>query len=141
MPSIRIPSAEDDEQPATRKMLRLVRDELKSEIRSVGLKIESRFLQQDSTFEKIDAQFARVDARFAEMESRSDKMDSHFGLIAAQFTSIDGRFSRLESQMSELIAMTRYTNLMLEEDRRNSKSVYEGHQLLWQRLDRLENKS
>lgn len=43
LPQIKIPSAKNDDQPATRGMLRLVRDELKSEIRSLDRKMDARF--------------------------------------------------------------------------------------------------
>ncbi len=42
-PQIQIPSARSEDQPATRKMLALVRDELKSDIRGLEQKMESGF--------------------------------------------------------------------------------------------------
>ncbi len=48
-PSLQIPSAQSEDQPATRKMLYLVRDELKGDIRSLEAKIESRFQSMESS--------------------------------------------------------------------------------------------
>lgn len=101
-----IPSAKSDDQPATRKMLRLVRDELKSEIRAVSHKIDqydSRFNQQDSKFEQIDAKFKEVDARFDEL---THKMDSGF---------------------ATLIAESFRTRALLEEQAANNRIVLEGY--------------
>jgi hypothetical protein len=117
MPPIRIPSAKDDDQPATRKMLRLVRDELRSDIRSFGHRMDSGFLEQNS--------------RFTSMESKFTSLDS-------KFFSIDAQFAELRSQIMELVASVRYTNIMIEEERANRQSVVEGHQLLWQRQERME---
>lgn len=60
---IQIPSAKSEDQPATRKALYLVRDELKSDIRSLE--------------HKMDAGFARLGAEMSRMhllleEQRSD---------------------------------------------------------------------
>lgn len=60
--NIEIPSAKADRQPATRKMLSLVRDELKSEIRALDRKMDSRFHGMEAQFLKIDSQFEEMRA-------------------------------------------------------------------------------
>lgn len=47
-PQVQIPSAGSEDQPATRKMLALVRDELKSDIRGLEQKMESGFHKLES---------------------------------------------------------------------------------------------
>ncbi|MBY0469815.1 hypothetical protein K2X30_01515 [bacterium] len=58
---IKIPSAKVDDQPATRKMLRLVRDELRSEIRQLDRKMDTKFQEFEV---KMDARFAGQDSKF-----------------------------------------------------------------------------
>jgi len=45
---VQIPSAKSEDQPATRRMLALVRDELKSDIRGLEQKLESNFHKLES---------------------------------------------------------------------------------------------
>ena len=109
---IRFTSSKSDSQPATRKMLRLVRDELKHDIR----RLETKF---DARFSEIDARFSEIDARFSGIEAR--------------FTGIDSRFEGLESRLSRM-------ELLLEEQTTNNRIVLEGLQALWQMQDRSEDR-
>jgi len=142
MPPIRIPSAKNDDQPATRKMLYVVRDELKSDIQSLSLKMDSLFHKQDARFDSIDSRFASVESRLESIDSKFESIDSkfesRFRTIDARFNSVDARFDELKAMIADLGAKINYTNIMLEEERSNRQSVLEGHQLLWQRQDRIE---
>jgi chromosome segregation ATPase len=117
---IRIPSARAGDQPATRKMLTLVRNELRSDIRSLERKMEARFASLDSRFTSIDSRFSSIDSRFSEIDSRFAQQDS-------RFDALDSRLSRME--------------LLLEEQNSNNRIVLEGLQALWQRQDRIERRS
>ncbi|MBY0471680.1 hypothetical protein K2X30_10985 [bacterium] len=69
--AIRIPSAKNADQPATRKMLWLVRDELKSEIRSLGLKNDSQFGEVRSQFEEMKSELFRMHTLLEEQNSNN----------------------------------------------------------------------
>lgn len=107
-----MPSARAEDQPATRKMLSLVRDELKSDIRALDQKMESRFQSLDSKFQAIESKFQGIDSKFQSIESR--------------FQGVDSRLARME--------------LLFEEQNANNRIVLEGLQALWQRQDRLESR-
>lgn len=88
---LRAPSAEAADQPATRRMLALVRDELRSDIRSVNLNLESSK--------------SEVKSQLAEMRSQLSRME-----------------------------------LLFEEQNANNRIALEGHQAVWQRLNRIEER-
>ena len=52
---IKIPSAKSEDQLATRKMLYLVRDELRSQIQSLDLKVDAKISGLDSKIENLTA--------------------------------------------------------------------------------------
>lgn len=133
LPPIRIPSAKNEDQPATRKMVRLVRDELRSEIRSLGHRTDARF-------DKVDARFNKVDARFDKMEARFDKIDARFNEMESRFNSIDSRFNEMMSFFEEMRADHHRTHILLEEQHANNRIVLEGYQALWQRQSQIEQR-
>ncbi len=108
--TVRLSSAKSDDQPATRKMLKLVRREL----------IE----RMDEGFNKMEARFSSIDARFSGIDSRFNSIDSRFSSIDARFNNLEGSNARME--------------LLLEEQTANNRIVLEGLQALWQRQDLLE---
>jgi hypothetical protein len=113
-----VPSARAGDQPATRKMLGLVRDELKSDIRSLELKMESEL---GSVRAEMAAEFGSVRAE-----------------MAAGFGSVRAEVGGLRSEMSGIRAEVARMHLLLEEQNANNRIVLEGLQALWQRQDRLE---
>lgn len=115
---IKIPSAHGDDQPATRKIVWLVRDELRSDFQSLEQKMESRFTEMESRFSKIDSRFNEMEARFTSIDSR--------------FQSIESRFLSIESKLSQMM-------VLLEEQNSNNRIVLEGLQGLWQRQERIES--
>jgi chromosome segregation ATPase len=129
--SIKIPSANNEDQPASRKMLHLVRDELKSDIRTLSRKMDSRFSENDSKLKSIDARFNEVDARFNEVDARFNEVD-------AQFKQVDARFSEMHARFDEMKADHFRTQVLLEEQHSNNRIVLEGLQGLWQRQERIE---
>lgn len=108
--SVRLSSAKSDDQPATRKMLKLVRGEL---------------------IQRMDAGFNRMEARFSSIDARFSSIDARFSSIEGKFSSIDARFNNLEGSNARM-------ELLLEEQTANNRIVLEGLQALWQRQDRLE---
>jgi chromosome segregation ATPase len=99
---IKIPSAKNDDQPASRKMLRLVRDELKSEVRSLSRKMDTRFEAVDAQFKVIDSQFKGIDSQFKSIDLQFKSIDSRFKSIDAQFKSIDARFKGIDSRFDDM---------------------------------------
>ena len=68
---VQIPSARSDDQPATRKMLALVRDELKSDIRGSEQKMESGFQKMASDFHKLEAGNSRTQLLIEEQNANN----------------------------------------------------------------------
>lgn len=91
--SIRIPSAKNQDQPATRKMLSLVRDELKSEIRALDLKIESRFKAVDSRFEEMKTESVRTNILLEEQHSNNRIVLEGLQALWQRQDRIEKRFS------------------------------------------------
>jgi hypothetical protein len=71
LPKIKIPSAKTGDQTPTRKELFLVRDELKSDIRSLELKMDARFGGVESRLEKMQAEQFRMYALMEEQNSNN----------------------------------------------------------------------
>ncbi len=107
---IKIPSAKNEDQFATRKIVFLVRGELTSEIRSQGQKMESGFKAVDARFDGLEARFSGIDSRFKSMDS--------------QFEELRGESFRMQ--------------VLFEEQNSNNRIVLEGLQALWQRQERIE---
>jgi hypothetical protein len=108
--TVRLSSAKSDDQPATRKMLKLVRREL---------------------IHRMDSGFNRMEARFSEIDARFSSIDGRFSSIDARFSSIDARFNNLEGSNARM-------ELLFEEQTANNKIVLEGLQAMWQRQDFME---
>lgn len=69
--SIPFTSAKSDDQPATRKMLKLARTELKSDIRSLERRMDSRFNAIDARFDSMDSRLARMELSFEEQNANN----------------------------------------------------------------------
>ena len=112
-------------------MLVLIRDELKTDVLSIRAKLESH----DHRFESLERRFDSVDARF-------ESIDHRFDSIEARFDSVDSRFDSLRLDMragfDEIRAEMVRLATLVEEQNANNRIVLEGHQLLWQRQERLE---
>src|SRR3982750_2057211 len=101
-PRVRLPSAKSDDQPATRKMLKLVKAEL---------------------IQRMDARFDTVEARFSHVDARFNKIDARFNEIDAQFKQIDARFGGLAASLSRM-------ELLFEEQTSNNRIALESLQAL-----------
>ena len=127
------PSTSTDAQPVTRKMLQVVRREVKSEIRALSLKMDSKFKELDSKFFNIDSRFTSIDSRFIALDSR-------FLAIDSRFSEQDSKFLRIESKLEDMSAKIERSNLLFEEQNSNNRIVLDGLQALWQRQTRLEQR-
>lgn len=137
--------------PVTVGMLHVVRDELRSDIRSLEYKMDSRFKdvdsqfkqvdarfeQIDARFEQIDAQFEQIDARFKQMDSRFDQMDLRFDAMASR---IDSRFSDMDSRLEKMLSRMYQMHSLAEEQNARNKVVMDGLNFLFDRQDRCETR-
>lgn len=82
----RLVTSRSSDQPATRKMLSLVRDELKSDIRSLELKIEGRF--------------SAVDSRLSRMELLLEEQNANNRIVLEGLQALWSRQDKIESQIS-----------------------------------------
>jgi septal ring factor EnvC (AmiA/AmiB activator) len=134
----RVPRATAGDQPATRKMLKLVKDQLSAEIKAVAARID----QMDARFKGVDARFSSMEGKFRKVDARFKSIDARFKSIDARFKSIDAKFKALDAKIDDrfatLSAQIHRTNLLIEEQHANNRIVLEGLQALWQRQDRLE---
>lgn len=112
------------EVPATQGMLRLVRSELKADIR--GLRSEMK-----SGFAKVDARFNQIDARFNQLEARFCGIDS-------KFNENDSRFNQIDSKLEQILSQVSQTLLIVEEQNSRNKVALEGLTNLFQRQSHLE---
>lgn len=119
--------------PVTLGMLHMVRDELKSDIRSLEYKMDSRFKDVDSRFKQMDARFNQVDARFNRVDARFDKMD-------ARFLEMDSRLSQMNSQMEKMMSQMHQMHSLAEEQNARNKVVMDGLISLFHRQDRCEER-
>ena len=131
---IRFSSSKSEDQPATRKMLRLVRDELKNDLKRIESKFDGRFDQIGAEFNQIDSKFVQIDSKFSQIDAKFEQFEAKFVQMEAKFEAnfvqmdakFESRFDRME--------------LLLEEQNANNRIVLEGLQALWQRQDRIEEK-
>jgi predicted nuclease with TOPRIM domain len=87
-----IPSTKASEQVATRKMLYLVRDELRSELRSGIQSLES----------KMEQRFGEMDARFVRMELRLEEQNSNNRIVLEGLQALWQRQERVDSRLAKL---------------------------------------
>ncbi|MEK6579963.1 MAG: hypothetical protein AABZ55_12105 [Bdellovibrionota bacterium] len=135
---IKIPSAKAGDQPATRGMLYLVRDELKSEIRAVHRRLDSF----DSKFDNINSTLKEHSSLFGSIQDQFKSVNARFEAVDKRFDAVDARFDELEDKMDskfeELKSESFRMRALFEEQNANNRIVLEGLQLLWQRRERIE---
>jgi archaellum component FlaC len=116
-----------DDLPATRKMLSLVRDELKSDISALQARMNSKFKSVDARFNSVDARFNSIDARFDSMDARFDTLESKIEGLAADVKVSNANTSRALALMEQVahdskVIMDGYTNLYARQDRVEKKT-------------------
>lgn len=141
-----------DDLPATVRLVKEVRSELRAETRALGSKMdgkfkkvdgrfnemESRFKKIDARFNEVDARFNRVDARFADIDARFDKVDARFAEVDARFDKVDGRFNDMDSNFQLLRADVHRTMVLMEEQRAENRIVLDGLKVVIDRQERIE---
>lgn len=130
--STRLPTRKKD-LPATVGLVWEVRDELKSEIRSLEHRMDARFKHVDARFDKIDARFNEVDARFS-------KIDARFNEVDARFNEVDARFSQLDSKIDQVLVVVHGMQAMMEQQYGENRIMLEKLSLINDRQDRLEKR-
>lgn len=96
-----MPQAKAEAQPATRKMLSLVRDELRSEIRGLEQKMDSRFEHLESRFTQIESCFTQMDARGARMELLLEEQNANNRIVLEGLQALWQRQERLEKRVDD----------------------------------------
>lgn len=115
---IKIPKASAGDRPATRRMLHIVRDELRGEIKLLrGELIHSR------------------DELRGEVKLLRDELRGEIKLLRSE---LKADIHRLSVEIGEIKIMVHRSNLLVEEQNANNRIVLEGLQTLWQRQERLE---
>ena len=79
-----MPSARTEDQPATRRMLSLVRDELKSDIRSLE--------------RKMDSKFEKIESRLSEMALLMEEQNSNNRIVLEGLQALWQRQDRIEER-------------------------------------------
>lgn len=111
---VKVPRTSAGDMPASRKMLKLVRNELKEDIKQLRAEVRGEFVQVRGEL----AQFRGVLAQF-----RGELTQVRIGMT---------------KEISEVKAMVHRTNLLVEEQNANNRIVLEGLQAVWQRQERIE---
>jgi len=93
-------------------VLKAVRDELKSDIASLSLKMDSKFSNIDSKFNSIDARFNAIDAKIS---------------------ALDSKISGIESKINYILAL-------IEEQRAENRTVWDQQNAFLSRQNRLEER-
>ena len=119
---VRYPSIKAEDQPATRKMLSLVRDEIKADIRSLNQKIDGH------------------DTKFRSLDTKVQSLDTKVEALCTKVENIDSKISGLRADFQKLEAGNFRMQLLLEEQNANNRIVLDGLQALWHRQDRLEQR-
>lgn len=101
----------------------------------------------DSQFAQLDTQFAGIHHRLDAHDARFDAHDARFDGMDGRLDGIDGRLDGIDSRLDEqadLIQENRQeihqTQLMLEHLRSDVLAVAEGHAVLNNKLDRLDDR-
>jgi chromosome segregation ATPase len=119
--------------PATLGMLHDVRDELKSDIRALDHKMNSRFDGLNARFGEIDARFNKIDARFSEMDARFNKIDARFDVMSSRLEEMHSSLEKMSSRMHQM-------HLLAEEQNARNKIVMDGLTSLFVRQERGEER-
>ena len=99
-------STDPDHVPVTRKMLYLVRDELKYDSGSLEKKMDAGFKEVDARFKEIDARFDRVDSELASIRSEVTRIailvedqNAKNNIVLEGLSSLFHRQDRVEKRM------------------------------------------
>lgn len=132
---IKVPRLKAADQPATRRILGLVRDELKEEIKGVRV-----VLSKSSTkLGALEMKMEKVDAQIKDLRSLIDSQGKDLrSSIDSQGKDLRSLIDAQRRDISSLKAMVHRCNLLAEEQNANNRIVLEGLQALWERQERSE---
>lgn len=115
-----------DDVPCTKAHLELVRQELKSDITSLSLNMNSKFQLLESKFQNVDSKFQNIESKFLHVESRFQQMDS-------RFQDMDSKFEKMTSVLFEMKAL-------LEEQNSRNRVVLDGYAHLFDKSVSVESR-
>ncbi len=131
----KIPSAKAADQPATRKMLYLVRGELRGDIKQVRAELSSTWdslrseIQSVRSELKVEIQGVRTELK-AEIHALRTELKTD---IRSLDTKMDRGFVEMRGDLQRM-------QILIEEQNSNNRIVLEGLQMLWQRQDRTDTR-
>jgi hypothetical protein len=96
--SIRIPSARSEQQTATRKMLSLVRDELKSDIRALEQRMGARFDRIEGNLSEMRGDLSELRSGYSRMELLLEEQNSNNRIVLEGLQALWQRQDRIESR-------------------------------------------
>ncbi len=121
-------TAKADDQPASGKMLKLVKNELKEEIGLVRSELKGEIshvrTSMQGSINSLDTRLSHVEVELKDLKGE-----------VREVKKIVHQNSR---NISEIKIMVHKTNLLVEEQNANSQIVLDGLQAVWQRQDRME---
>lgn len=151
--SPKLPAARAENQPATRKLLYLVRDELRSEVRTIHQKMDTGFKDVRTEFKnELAAQIGSVrtdlDSKIgglrtelkSEISDLRTDLEAQISGLRAEIGELRTEFREMKNDLSEMKTAYTRMEILLEEQNSNNRIVLDAIQALWQRQDRIEAK-
>ena len=97
--------------------------------------MEQSFDVMQGRFDVMERRFGTMEGHFDAMEKRFDGVDERFEGVDRQFEKIDKRFEGLETKMDEGF---RHQGVLLEVMQGDINTLVDGHEVLHERIDRLQ---
>jgi chromosome segregation ATPase len=115
-------------------MLFGVRDDLRSEIRSVGHHVKSL----DSKIDSLDLKVDSLDLKVASLDLKVDSLDHKIDSLDHKIDSLD---HKLESKFEKIQSDIHQMKVLFEEQNHRNSIVLDGLSNLFERQERIENES
>ncbi len=112
--------------PASVGLVKLVRSELRHDLKAMEKRIDSKLHKIDEKFHKIDEKFHKMDERMSGLDSR--------------MSGLDGRMDSLEAKMEENIASTHRIEAIVEEQRSENRIVLDGIKAMIEKQERVDER-
>ncbi len=109
-----------DDLPATVGIVKEVRAELISEIRSVHHELDGKIMQLDGKITQLDGKITQLDGRM---------------------TQLDGKFLTQEGKIEKVLSVVHRTQTLMEEQRSENRIVLDGLKSVIERQDRAEEEA
>ena len=87
--------------PVTQKMLYLVRDELKSDVKSLEHRLNARFSSHDSRFESIESKLEKMSSDIHSIKILVEEQNAKNNIVLDGLTSLFYRQDRIEKLLNE----------------------------------------